>query len=259
MRRLSTLFSAERHLTIRSKLAVLFMVLIGVISLFIFIYFPSRLKNQAIEASVDKAQSIAEMTAFSISPALLFDDVKGAQEVIEGARQNEDLIYIVVLDDSGHLFTAFNQNEADQIDLIQTEKQNLRMSQDGMVYEVMTPILNGDEEIGQLFLGISFARLKKEIGRSRVNIALVSGLIFLIGIIAVLGISTLVTRPLSQMMQTVERIAQGDLTQRATLSSRDEVGHLAESFNLMVDTVEERTKELQEEIKGNRTVPRASC
>lgn len=228
------------------------MVLIGVISLFIFIYFPSRLKNQAIEASVDKAQSIAEMTAFSISSALFFDDVEGAQEVIEGAKQNEDLIYIVVLDDSGDLFIAFNQDEADRIDLMQTEKQSLRMSQDGMVYEIMTPILNGDEEIGQLFLGISFGKLRKEIDRSRVNIALVSGLIFLIGIIAVLGISTLVTRPLSQMMQTVERIAQGDLTQRATLSSRDEVGHLAESFNLMVDTVEERTKELQEEIKERK-------
>ncbi len=144
-----------------------------------------------------------------------------------------------------------------------------------MTYNIMTPILHNAREIGQLYLGLSLEELKAEINRSRATIALISVMIFIVGIVAVFGISTLVTGPLSQMAKTVEQISQGDLTQRAAVSSQDEVGQLAQSFNLMVDSLEsahrelkdlnasleervtERTKELQQEIDERRRAEEA--
>ena len=88
--------------------------------------------------------------------------------------------------------------------------------------------------------------------------------------VAVFGISTVITGPLSQIVGTVEQISRGDLSRRAPVSSRDEVGHPASSFNLMVDRlqsvyseleyinqnlekrVHERTTDLQKEIDDHK-------
>ena len=247
---------------IRTKLVSVITLLIGAISLFIFFYFPARLENQAIRATAAKAQSITEMTAFSVSPALYFEDRKDAEEILEGAGQSRDLAYIIVVDGSGNVFADFNRSEADQARFAQVEDD----ASDGDIYRTMTPILHNDVEIGKLYLGLSLKELRAEVDRSRRTTGSVSLIIFVVGMIAVFGISTIVTGPLRHMVGTVEEIAKGDLTRRATVFSDDEVGHLAKAFNQMVDNlefaygeledvnrslekrVEERTKALQQEI-----------
>ena len=247
---------------IRTKLVSVITLLIGAISLFIFFYFPARLENQAIRATAAKAQSITEMTAFSVSPALYFEDRKDAEEILEGAGQSRDLAYIIVVDGSGNVFADFNRSEADQARFAQVEDD----ASDGDIYRTMAPILHNDVEIGKLYSGLSLRELRAEVDRSRRATGSVSLIIFIVGMIAVFGISTIVTGPLRHMVGTVEEITKGDLTHRATVFSDDEVGHLAKAFNLMVDNlefaygeledvnrslekrVEERTKALQQEI-----------
>jgi len=51
--------------------------------------------------------------------------------------------------------------------------------------------------------------------------------------IAGITIQRSITRPLKMFMQFVERIGQGDLTQQASVLSRDEIGTLAQSLNQM--------------------------
>jgi PAS domain S-box-containing protein len=242
MRLFSEFFPKRRIFVIRTKLVTLITFLVGVISLFIFIYFPDRQEKQEIEAIAAKAQSISEMTAFSVTSALFFEDIENIQQILEGTKQNKDLAYVVILDGSGQAIDAFNKAEAEQANFIQTEDDN-QVSRDGTIYKTMTPIMLDDREIGRLYLGLSLKELRIRITRSRTSVALVSLLIFVIGIITVFGISSLITRPLSQMVKTVKQISDGDLKKRALVSSRDEVGHLASSFNLMVDNLQREIDE----------------
>lgn len=232
--------------TVRAKIAVAISLLLGLISLFMFTFFPARLEKQAVKAISDKAQSIAEMTAFSIGPALYFEDTENIDEVIKSARQNEDLAYIVVLDGSGGVIAAFNKNAADGADFAQVQDVD-HISADGTIYRVMTPVMlpSNGRNIGQLYLGLSLRNLKAEVANSRATIALVSLVVLVIGMIAVFIISIVVTGHLSIMVETVEQISRGDLTQRAAVSSKDEVGHLARAFNLMVDNLESTQNELE--------------
>jgi uncharacterized membrane protein affecting hemolysin expression len=135
MRLFTRFFPKGWFTAIRTKLAVVITLLIGVISVFIFIYFPSELEEQAIKAIAAKAQSIIEMTAFSVGPALFFEDIQSIEEALAGARQNKDLVYIVVLNDSGRVIASFNKDNVDQADLI-LAKNNNQMSEDGNVYRV---------------------------------------------------------------------------------------------------------------------------
>jgi PAS domain S-box-containing protein len=260
--------------TIRTQIIVVITYLLGGISLFIFLYFPTRLEKQAFNAISAKAKSISDMTAFSIAPALLFEDSKTIEEIFNSAKQNEDLVYIMVNDNEGREVAVFSKHKADRANFIQIKNRN-QIFEVGSIYKIKTPIRWNNKEIGQLHLGLSLKDLKTEVARSRITSALVSLIIFAIGIVAAFLVSPLITRPLSHMVKTVEKIAQGDLKHRAPVSSQKEAEHLAKSFNLMVDNlvsayeelgdinrslekrVEERTKELKREIDEHKRTEEA--
>jgi methyl-accepting chemotaxis protein len=60
-------------------------------------------------------------------------------------------------------------------------------------------------------------------------------LIVAIGLSLLISLLTarLVTRPVSKTMEVIQRIAEGDLTQEVQLTSRDEIGQLAQSVDMM--------------------------
>jgi signal transduction histidine kinase len=64
--------------------------------------------------------------------------------------------------------------------------------------------------------------------------------------------------PISQLQRAVQRIASGNHESTVNIRSRDEVGHLAEAFNIMSANVRHRTLELQasndELIKANMII-----
>lgn len=86
-----------------------------------------------------------------------------------------------------------------------------------------------------------FLFLSKERG-----IMLVAGIaVLVLGGVFVFLIGGMVTRPLVQMTRTAERLANGDLKQRARVYGRDEVGLLARTFNAMVDGLEKTFRDLE--------------
>lgn len=240
---------AERrfNVSIRSKLAIAFSFLIAIVSTFIFLYLPMKLEERSFKSIAERAQSIAEMTSFSVGTALLFDDVKTIDEAIAGARQNEDLLYIIVLDTAGRTVTSFNNPAAVRSNYLSSEGDD-HISDDGTAYRLFTPILSNGHEIGKLYVGLSLTELKNEISRTRTAVATISLLIFIIGMAAAIGLSMVITKHLNQMAETALQVAGGDLTQRVEVSTRDEVGDLANSFNRMIENVQNRTLQLQNEI-----------
>lgn len=75
---------------------------------------------------------------------------------------------------------------------------------------------------------------------------LVAGLAALaLGGFFVFLIGGMITRPLVQMTRTAERLANGDLKQRARVYGRDEAGLLARTFNAMVDGLEKTFRQLE--------------
>ena len=55
-----------------------------------------------------------------------------------------------------------------------------------------------------------------------------------------------ISRPLIQLKQAADKVAQGDLDCRVEIDTRDEIGELATSFNRMVADMKQSTEQLQE-------------
>ena len=67
--------------------------------------------------------------------------------------------------------------------------------------------------------------------------------------VLVLVISVLLTRPLGKMAAAADRIAGGNYHERLDIRQKGEVGDLAGSFNRMAAAVEDKVKELKDEVQ----------
>ncbi len=240
-------------------MAVLVSLLIGSISVFVFLYFPARTRARIIRTVQTGAESFSRAAAFSVAPSLLCGDNETGRATLQLAEKIGDLSYLVVLDASGRTFVAMREDLA---------KDHFRYADSGPdhaageMFRATVPIEHDGRRIGTLCAGFSLRPMHDEIRRMQGTIALVSIAVFLAGVLATLLISALVTRPIAQMAETAGAITRGDSSHRVPVTSRDEVGLLASSFNLMLDRLAERTLSLEQEVgerrRGEEALKRAN-
>ncbi|MEO8166941.1 MAG: PAS domain S-box protein [bacterium] len=237
--------------SVRTKLTLATSVLIAVICIFIYWFFPSELKKQALAAAAKKANSIATMMSYNISPALLSDDRPTVCDVVISAKHNPQVDYVMVLNDSAYVIATFDSTRAIELNYVNADFAE-KISEDGLTYETVSPIASRGKYLGRVYLGLSLESLNADIERSRKTIALVSLCIGAFGILFVIALSTLITKPLIKMVDAAEKISAGDLKQRTHVNSKDEVGHLATVFNAMLDHLEAAHDDLQQNEKNYR-------
>ncbi len=208
-----------------------------------FYFFPAKLEKQGYKAIVDRANNLAEIIAFSVSPAIFFNDIESIKTIAENVRQDDDLVYLIISNKFGYILFSFNRNEE-----LDTQRSNKIKSD---VFQIDHPVFINNEVIGHILLGLSLENLKTQVSESRKITAFVSIIIFLAGTISFFTISIIITRPLNKMVKTVERISEGDLACRAEISSQYEVGQLGLAFNTMLDRLESAYTEL---ININQTL-----
>lgn len=258
---------------IRTRIFLLVTTLVALIFIFFVSYFPKRLEDQVLKALSDRYTSLVDNTAYSLDHALASGDRKDLMDLLRRVREKNELAYLVVLDDSGKVVTAYNRAEAESMDYKSVDG-GAPAFRPGMLFRTAAPLLSGDRSLGRLFLGFSLDEPFRDLRRHQKTIALVSLVILSGGILLIFAMSTFITQPLTAVTRTAERIASGDLKQRAKVGSRDEVGKLAQSFNMMVDSlqvanrqlgdfnkslelkVEERAKDLEKEVADRRRAER---
>ncbi len=109
------------------------------------------------------------------------------------------------------------------------------------------PIRNyAGEVIGILYVGV----LEKAYTAIRNEVIATFMMVATVGFFLIVGISYLITRsitkPLSEMVSVTQAVAQGDLEREVRVTSRDEVGLLALSFNKMIASLRKMKSELEE-------------
>ncbi len=260
------------NLSIRAKLTAVISLLFWTISIFIFIFFPARLKDQDNQNLLRRAETLSATTAMLMGKQGSLDSIEERQVALNTASQDSLLIYAVVVDSKGNVVEAINKPIAEEVAYTATDTP---FGPVAGVCKAGSVIRAGGQTIGMVYLGLSTRDVNHRIDESKTTIALISLIIFLIGVATVIGVSTVITNPLRSMVQTVEQIARGDLVKTANVSSQDEVGHLAFSFNQMVNNlrgaydeletvnltleqrVNERTAELNQEVDERRRVEEA--
>ncbi len=260
----------EKQWSIRAKLTFFLTLLIGFIASFIYIYFPDFYARQGLDAQRAKSRSIAMMTAYSISPAVVFEDPPAIQEVAYSALQNRDLLYLVVRDARGTVL--FSIDKAGRMPGAGQQFAPDSLLERERILQTRAAILHKDEVVGQLLIGMGLDGVYEATRRARQNIALLAAMIFLIGLVAILISSKIIIDPLDQMIRIAGAISGERLDQRAPDFPSREAAILSQRFNQMLDRiamvheelrmvnseleirVDRRTRELREEIAERHRV-----
>jgi len=86
------------------------------------------------------------------------------------------------------------------------------------------------------------------IGAQVRGVLVVMAIILVLAVGAAVGFSVFLVRPIAQLTQTAEEIATGNLNSRAEVTSTDEVGTLASTFNSMTSQLQETLSGLEERV-----------
>jgi len=234
------------RLSIRAKLIGVFGPLIAAVVVFQTLYFPARQFAQARQALAAKARSIADLVAHDVGAAFEFGDTAGVGEVLNGAREDPDLRFLVLLKADGSTFAALNPDLAQGLETA-SQHEAFHQEERGGVLLVYVPVKTSAGTRGLLVGGFDMARLAQSRRRDQTTAALIGLLILGVGLALTVAMSQYVNRVLVRFGRLAAQVAEGDLTSqdRIEIASRDALGLLSVSLERMLQNLRRMVDEIQ--------------
>lgn len=108
------------------------------------------------------------------------------------------------------------------------------------------PLQIGDDRIGVFAVVLPANFVIQSAADSRTNyIILFSSVMLLVVFIGLYITRKMIVSPLFSLVRTSQAVAEGELDKRTNIKSKDEIGTLANTFDVMTSRLQERTRELE--------------
>jgi signal transduction histidine kinase len=224
--------------TLHTKFILTFTFFIACISAGLYFYLPTKLEEEAIVDIATQSSTVVEMAANSISPALFFSDKRAIGDEITMIQKSPAIEFVVVRDNEGTIINSVGLSKVLQTEFMRKPENSNGISSDGTLYFISSPITYEGARYGMVSLGISIQPIKLEIASAKRTITIILLMIFCVGFLVIYFLSSFITSSLRTMVKTAEEIASGNLSQRVTIHTKDEIGQLATAFNSMVDNLQ---------------------
>lgn len=249
-----------RKLPIGKKLQAINLLIVGVITLLTMINLSYFMFSSLQDDYQKKAQTLSGVLAENLDSALLFDDVKAAQDVLGSLRSVPDVSHAAVYDSSGRLFASYaiadNPISSPAAFVPSQYGQNKGFGDLSRSYA--QPVLGVTPDQGQ----IGTITMRMDLSQAYRDLFKQIGVVLLIGLFILAAVSTLltklqetITQPLLALTNVMRKVSkEGDLSTRANPSTQDEIGELASAFNHMIDELSHREYSLHKELKERRRI-----
>jgi len=118
------------------------------------------------------------------------------------------------------------------------------------VMQVAVPIIFENTIIGAVFIASSLSDVYAVLANIREFLLLATVLSLLFAGLLGVYFAHHITVPIESLTAATEQIARGDLTQRVSVRSKDEIGRLGDQFNHMAGRLQEMTRQLREFVSN---------
>lgn len=199
---------------------------------------------------ISTVTSEAGMVGENSVTELLFDDPQAAQVTLSALQSSPEIQWAAIVRPDGTLFARYVRNASIPPDVKAKlpPGQELAYWQRGLGILLARRIQFQGKPLGEVYLlaeTVDVAHSATEFGLISAGILLVC---FLVALLATSAIRRMLTEPLSSLAETAQAVSrERDYSVRAmTPRSGDELAALVQSFNEMLDQIQERDRALEE-------------
>ena len=223
------------------------LILPTVAGLFLYNREANTAKSLIFDDVVHQTTSLAK----SLPPALAFEDVASAYDLIDSLSINPQIKLVMVWKRN----VENNKADLEYFTSVQADAPFLSASKIPLIGEIWSdrtlrvtkPIISFDQQVGLL----SVERSLSDLSEKRITFLQLVGsswfIIILIILLVTVWYQNALTRPLKELMTVAEKISsEGTYSHRAKKLSEDEFGKLTSLFNQMMDSLAESNKKLLE-------------
>jgi two-component system, NtrC family, sensor kinase len=243
-------------------------------------------QNEIYHQEVEKrGEALVANLAYNAEYGVILESKPELRDLIEGVALTDDIIYVIITGSNGNMLAetgvdlrsaakGIGKSEKDHEQIsnkfshsylratdgtefvelrypVETRRQSISKENLGTVSGLPGNNSSNMEIIGEVRVGLSLENLNKEITKSQTAAILLTLMVVLSAIIITTAFMRIITRPIESLVEVTDQISKGDLSKTVDINCKDEFGHLAESFNRMIESLKKSQEEIEE---YNRTL-----
>jgi len=275
-----------RKFALREKFVMVVSIVIVTSMLVISGYLIKRQNEIYHQELAKRGEAMVANLAYNAEYGLILESGEELTDLIKGVAMADDIIYVIITAADGRVLAETGMNLGQNSKLISVAgsddkmfhpktRQTLFRSENGMEFIEMShpvetqkhdiskenlgavaghPETQGSsvlETIGEVKIGLTLDNLHREITKSQTAAILLTLMVVLSAIIIMTAFVRVIIRPIESLVEVTDQISKGDLSKTVDVVWKDEIGHLAESFNRMIESLKQSQEEIEE---YNRTL-----
>jgi len=273
------------HLGLKAKFVLTISFLILTTSAILSVFLIQR-QSLLIERELEKrGESLVRNLAYNSEYGVLVENKALLLNLMKGLYQEEDVAYIIIQDREGNVLAEWKRTEetpsqrASKLLVMEraleeeqgverhftlqgTEFSNfsypiktIRVERSkeelGPILQDKKGLVTREEKIGVAHIGICLEHMLTTIAQMKRMVVLLTAMVVTVGILLTIFLVNIFIKPVKRLVQATERVASGDLSQMVKVTTHDEIGKLASSFNQMIISLKESREEIE---RYNRTL-----
>jgi len=236
---------------LRTKFVTAFAMQAVVVALLLAVLQYLVVRRAMIGLMVEQGSAIAETVKATAGYYVIFGLTDDLKKIVNDLKKNPSVEYAEFLDANGKVLAATAAQQAEGLPGRKLEPERGTLTNQG-VHIYTEPFYETDADAknpnakpkGYFRLLMNESQAERAIASLiRWNAGTFVLVLLAASVLSWLA-SRLIVRPILALVDTAGQIAKGDLTQRASVDSRDEIGILAGAFNDMTANLERTVKNL---------------
>jgi sigma-B regulation protein RsbU (phosphoserine phosphatase) len=252
---LSEAVEGPKGLSIRLKLAAVIAGLV-VVALALLSFLVLREASQALLQEATRRGLVigGNLADYSASAVLQKDPLMVAQFTSD-AMKDDAMIHAVLTDEQGIVMALRALNDADKEKLptpgqawvplegsavhMEGLPANVQVVQskdpvsDTAVIAMSFPVIKAEVRVGTAYIALSEEKIQKVVQQTRLKVLILAGVFVILALAAAFALANVIVRPIQRLTSGALAVGGGNLDVKVPVTSQDELGVLAKSFNAM--------------------------
>lgn len=199
---------------VKTKILLTVLAIVLLFTIFSLVYFPS-LQGRALLANYkSEVQNQAKTIALGASIALSEQNFKGLKTAMDFVKENEELRFVTLIQKDTIWNADSTSYKVEENTMVTFPEENTYrndlVSNDSLI--IMRAPFRTSIMDGEIMLGVSTNSINIRQKKMRMTALLISGAIFLVGMLIGLWLSRNISHPVQALRKAAKRVGEGDLT-----------------------------------------------